>query len=86
MTEPTSPSASAQPHDSTVQLVQKIMHKKPTLGELLCLTAVPFWFDQDLLAALRAKHDGLDDNFWALLQEFCKEAPVNTDLAPSNCG
>ncbi len=70
MTEPTSPSASAQPHGSTVQLVQKIMDKKPTLGELLCLTAVPFWFDQDLLAALRAKHDGLDDNFWALLQEF----------------
>lgn len=70
MTDPYSLSASAQLHGSTVELVQKIMDRKPTLGELLCLTAVPFWFDQDLLAALRAKHDGLDDHFWALLQEF----------------
>jgi len=46
------------------------MDNKPSLGELLRLTAVPFWFDRELLAALRANRDGMDDNFWALLQEL----------------
>ena len=88
MTDPDSSSTSAQPHSSTVELVQKIMDRKPTLGELLCLTAVPFWFDQNLLAALRAKHDGLDDRA-GFAQSFpsCRSATgvAGTALGCESC-
>jgi tetratricopeptide (TPR) repeat protein len=46
------------------------MAKKPRLGELLRLTAVPFWFDEELVTALRAQDDGQTANVLALLDQF----------------
>ncbi|MGD8398929.1 MAG: hypothetical protein PVG11_08730, partial [Anaerolineae bacterium] len=55
---------------SSEHLVHSIMAKKPRLGALLRLTAVPFWFDAGLVTALRARDDGQAENVLALLDQF----------------
>jgi tetratricopeptide (TPR) repeat protein len=50
-----------QLQSALARLLGAILETLPELGEAIFLGAVPLWFDQDLLAALRRKTDGLED-------------------------
>lgn len=50
----------------TEQLLDIILTKsRPQLSEAVRLSAIPFWFDQELLTALRASDDGLEPKILA---------------------
>jgi tetratricopeptide (TPR) repeat protein len=60
-----------QPDALMDQLVGMILRKaRPQLAEAIRLCAVPFWFDLELLAALRQNDDGLDEKILARMARF----------------
>ncbi len=58
------------PGSSSARLVHDIMAERPRLGALLRLTAVPLWFDEDLLAALRDRDDGREAGILTRINQF----------------
>ena len=60
-----------QPDALMKQLVGTILKKsRPQLAEAIRLCAVPFWFDLEVLSALRASDDGLDEKILQRMTRF----------------
>jgi tetratricopeptide (TPR) repeat protein len=65
------PPPQPSPSDSSsARLVGDIMAKRPRLGALLRLTAVPLWFDEDLLTALRDRGDDREAGILSRINQF----------------
>ncbi len=65
------------------QLIDTIERKNPRLGEVVRLGAIPRWLDRDVLAAVRAADDGLEEKILARLRQF---SFVNEDATASALG
>ncbi len=67
----------ARPDALMEQLVTRILEKsRPQVSEALRLCAVPFWFDLEMLSALRASDDGLDEK---VLERIARLSFVHRD-------
>jgi tetratricopeptide (TPR) repeat protein len=58
------------PDSSSARLVGEIMAKRPLLGALLRLSAVPLWFDEPLLAALRDRDDDREAGILSRINQY----------------
>ena len=60
-----------RPDAVLAQLVETLLAKsRPELAEAIRLAAIPFWFDQPLLTALRGREDGLEGKLLARLRRL----------------
>ena len=64
--------ASSEETDALLaQLIESILQQShPEMAEAIPLAAIAFWVDRPLLAALRAKNDGLEDKILDRLERY----------------
>jgi len=68
---PTTVPTFQRPDAVLAQLVETLLAKsRPELAEAIRLAAIPFWFDQPLLTALRSREDGLEGKLLARLRRL----------------